>query len=163
MINYQLRCEGGHAFEGWFRSSDAFEVQRRAALLECPACGSTAVGRGLMAPAIARRRKSASPPVPAAAPAGAPTASTPAEVATSGPRAPGMPAEMRAALQRIRAEVERDCDHVGPRFAEEARAMHRGDAPVRGIYGETTPDQAEALADEGISVARIPWLPRADG
>lgn len=74
-----------------------------------------------------------------------------------------MPAEMRAALQRIRAEVERNCDHVGPRFAEEARAIHRGEAPVRGIYGETTPDQAEALADEGITVARVPWLPRADG
>lgn len=83
-------------------------------------------------------------------------------MASNLPGAP-MPAMLRAALQRMRAEVERNCDHVGLRFAEEARAMHRGEAPERAIYGDTTPDQAEALADEGIEVARIPWLPRADG
>lgn len=162
MIHYQLRCEGGHAFEGWFRSSQAFEAQSRAALVECPACGTTTVGLGLMTPAIARGAKAPARPTQEAPTEAAAPAKT-ADVAVAGAPGPSMPAEMRAALQRMRADVERNCDHVGPRFAEEARAIHRGESPERAIYGETTPDQAEALADEGIEVARIPWLPRADG
>ena len=51
---------------------------------------------------------------------------------------------------------------MGGNFAEEARRIHRGESERGGIYGETTPDQAEALAEEGIQVARIPWLPKAD-
>jgi hypothetical protein len=74
-----------------------------------------------------------------------------------------MPDHVRALLQRLRAEVERKCDYVGPQFAEEARRIHKGEAAPRGIYGETTPEQAESLADEGIEVNRIPWVPRADG
>ena len=74
-----------------------------------------------------------------------------------------MPAHVRAMLQRLRSEVEKNCDYVGPAFADEARKMHRGESDKRGIYGESTPEQAESLAEEGIEVARIPWVPRADG
>jgi hypothetical protein len=74
-----------------------------------------------------------------------------------------MPAHLRAMLQRMRAEVEKHCDYVGPDFAEEARKMHRGESDKRGIYGETTPSEAESLAEEGIEVARMPWVPRAEG
>ena len=74
-----------------------------------------------------------------------------------------MPDHLRAMLQRVRAEIERTCDYVGAEFAEEARRIHNGASERRGIYGETTPDQAEALAEDGIEVARIPWVPRADG
>ena len=70
---------------------------------------------------------------------------------------------MRALLQRLRAEVERNCDYVGGEFAQEARRIHSGESEKRGIYGETSPEEAEALADEGIEIGRIPWLPRADG
>jgi hypothetical protein len=70
---------------------------------------------------------------------------------------------MLAALQRMRAEVEKNCDYVGPDFADQARAMHRGEVAPRGIYGETSDEQAESLAEEGINVAKIPWVPRADG
>jgi hypothetical protein len=41
--------------------------------------------------------------------------------------------------------------------------MHRGESDKAGIYGETTPSEAEALAEEGIEVASMPWVPRADG
>ncbi len=73
-----------------------------------------------------------------------------------------MPDRVRAAMHKLRAEVEKNCDYVGADFADEARRIHNGDAPARGIYGETTPSQAEALAEDGIDVASIPWLPRAD-
>jgi hypothetical protein len=74
-----------------------------------------------------------------------------------------LPDGLRAMLQRMRAEVEKRCDYVGNTFADEARRIHTGEAAARGIYGETTPEEAERLADDGIEIARIPWVPRADG
>ena len=73
-----------------------------------------------------------------------------------------IPDHVRALLQRLRAEVEKNCDYVGGEFAGEARRIHNGESEARGIYGETTPEQAEKLSEEGIEVAAIPWLPRAD-
>ena len=73
-----------------------------------------------------------------------------------------MPAHMRAMLQRMRSEVEKNCDYVGPQFAEEARKMHRGESDKRGIYGETSEEEAQALAEEGIEFGRLPWIPRGN-
>ncbi|GGG42151.1 hypothetical protein GCM10010964_32040 [Caldovatus sediminis] len=171
MIHYQLRCEssadgGPHTFDGWFKDSAAFEKLARAGMVECPVCGGTKVSRALMAPAIAKapgvkgRPEALPPPAPAAAPPPAPPAP---RAAAAGP----LPAQVLALLQRIRAEVERNCDYVGREFAEEARKLHRqaqeGTAGERrGIYGEATEAEAEALREEGIAVARIPWVPPAD-
>ncbi len=74
-----------------------------------------------------------------------------------------MPDQVRAVLQRIRAEVEKNCDYVGPRFAEAAREIATGAEPPRPIYGEATPEQEAELAEDGIEVSRIPWVPRANG
>ncbi len=160
MIHYALRCADGHDFDGWFRGSAAFDRQVADGLLACPSCASTQVGRAMMAP----RLSTGAPPPAAAAPA------RPAQEPPDGPARlpattppPAMPDQLRAVLQRMRHEVERRCDYVGPRFAEAARAMHAGSQPPRPIYGETTPGEAEALTDEGIEIASIPWLPRADG
>ena len=158
MIHYQLICNDDHAFDGWFRNSDAFDSQAKAGLVECPQCGSIKVHRALMAPAIGKRSVPPAHPVPTT-PAATP-ATAPGLPVTAGAV---LPDQVRAALQRIRAEVEKNCEHVGDRFAEEARAIHNGESAARGIYGETTPEQAEALAEDGIEVARIPWIPRADG
>jgi hypothetical protein len=173
MIHYDLRCGEGHTFDSWFRSSTAFDQQAAAGLVDCPFCSSTNVTRAIMAPRLNRgiaappeqKRASAGEAMEAKAvsgPAGGGGAVSPAgkEVAASVP--PSMPDEVRAVLQRLRAEVEQRCDYVGRHFADEARAMHHGEQPRRSIYGETTPDEAEALVEEGIEVARIPWVPRAD-
>ncbi|MGE0221840.1 MAG: DUF1178 family protein [Acetobacteraceae bacterium] len=157
MIHYQVRCSQGHEFDGWFADSAGFERQAQLGLIECPACGDVKVTRALMAPAVSTRestppqQESATPPAPSPGPS--------APMAAAGP----MPALMVAMLQRVRAEVEKNCDYVGSSFAEEARKMHRGESDKRGIYGETTSDEADSLAEEGIEVARIPWVPRADG
>jgi len=157
MIHYDLRCSQEHSFDGWFKDSTAYEKLAKRGLVECPHCGDTKVDRALMRPAVATRR--AALPAPEASPPATPQpVPTPATVA-GGP----LPDHMRAMLQRMRAEVENHCDYVGPQFADEARKMHRGESDKRGIYGETSPEQAEALADEGIEVSRIPWVPRADG
>ena len=155
MIHYQLRCSQSHGFDGWFKDSASFEQQAERGLIECPEWGGTQIERALMAPAVAKRT---SEPVSAAAPATPPRDASSQKVATG-----QIPAQMLAALQRIRAEVEKNCDYVGPDFADQARAMHRGEVEPKGIYGETTDEQAESLAEDGISVAKIPWVPRADG
>jgi hypothetical protein len=154
MIHYDLRCSQDHTFDGWFKDSTAFERLAKRGLVECPHCGDVKVERALMRPAVARREAPAvSVPVPSPQPP-----RPPAAVAGG-----GLPDHMRAMLQRMRAEVEKQCDYVGPRFAEEARKIHRGESDRHGIYGEASPEQAEALAEEGIEFSQIPWVPRADG
>ncbi len=156
MIHYTLLCAAEHSFDGWFKDSAAFDVQAERGLVACPECGSSSVTRGLMAPSIPRKgSKRQRGEVEVLPPAPLPP---PAETAVT-----GLPDQVRAVLQKIRAEVERTSDYVGPAFAEEARRIHRGDSDKRNIYGESTPEQAEALADEGIEISRIPWVPRADG
>ena len=155
MIHYQLRCGQSHGFDGWFKDSASFEKQAKRGLIECPECGGTDVERALMAPALAKRDSVA---IPAAA-GESEAPAVPAATVAAG----NLPARMVAALQRIRAEVEKNCDYVGPDFADQARAMHRGETESKSIYGETTDEQAESLAEEGIEVAKIPWVPRADG
>ena len=170
MIHYQLCCDEDHAFDGWFRDSAAFDGQAKQGLVACPHCGSGKVRRALMAPSIGRTRGAAvdEPAVAGGAAGVAPSPALPTspggmpDVAASPVMAAAMPDKVRAMLQRLRAEVETKCEHVGDRFAAEARAIHRGEADARGIYGEATPEQAEALADEGIEVARLPWVPRSD-
>ena len=175
MIHYQLRCSAEHGFDGWFRDSATFEQQAGAGLIACPECGIVAVHRALMAPALTRGRRvvdqagvdqasvdQAGVDQAVTGPAGGGRGVTPPEP-TGVAKAVAVPDQVRAMLQKMRAEIERNCENVGDRFADEARAIHRGETDARGIYGETTPDQAEALADEGIEVARIPWVPRADG
>ena len=169
MIHYQLRCSADHAFDGWFRDSAAFDAQAERSLVACPACGDTRVNRALMAPRIGKSRTVLDARTGSAAPGEARADAKPhdpgAPVLPSAPTVKEgavLPDKVRAVLQRLRSEVESKCDYVGPDFAAEARRIHRGEAGPRGIYGESTPEQAEALADEGIEVARIPWLPRAD-
>jgi len=166
MIHYNLRCTAAaepHAFDGWFKDSAAFDKLAQAGLVECPACGGTKVERALMAPAIPKKGRPARntvieapppapPPQPAAMPEGPPVP------AAAGP----MPAQLRALLTRIRSEVEKNCDYVGKDFADEARKIHNGEAEARGIYGETTDAEAEALQEDGIEFARLPWVPPSD-
>ncbi|MGD0105437.1 MAG: DUF1178 family protein [Rhodopila sp.] len=167
MIHYQLQCGKAHGFDGWFKDSASFEEQAARGLIECPKCGGTDVERALMAPAVAKRdlvvpavgsRDPSPAPVEAPSPPAETPVAVPEKVATG-----RIPAQMLAALQRMRAEVEKHCDYVGPDFADQARAMHRGEVEPKSIYGETTDEQAESLAEEGIAVAKIPWVPRADG
>jgi len=163
MIHYDLRCGDGHAFDGWFKSSAAFDTQAQGGLIECPVCTCTSVTRALMSPRLSKGLAAPPAPPPATDTKVQPPNAVAAPEAMAVGGAPVLPDQVRAVLQRIRAEVEQKCDYVGPRFAEEARAMQCGDSKRRAIYGETTPEQAEALAEDGIDVARIPWVPRADG
>jgi hypothetical protein len=132
MILFKLRCAAEHEFEVWFRDGTAYERQVARGEIACPQCGNSAIEKAPMAPRVARQDRTQP--------------------------APPTPAQLRQMLQAVRRHVETSCENVGDRFAEEARAIHRGDAEARGIYGDATADEAQALADEGIDVACIPWV-----
>ena len=92
-----------------------------------------------------------------AAPAGVPAvAQTPPD-----PRIEQMKMVM-SKIAEINRHIEATCDYVGKAFPEEARKIHYGEVEHREIYGEATSSEAEELRDEGIEVARVPWLKRAD-
>jgi hypothetical protein len=159
MIHYALRCSAGHEFDGWFQSSAGFEAQAARGLLDCPVCADRDIQRAIMAPRL--NKGGHTEPVieaPKAEPPQPPAETVPATRATTLP----MPAQVRAVLQRIRSEVERTCDYVGPRFADTARRIHAGEVTRRPIYGEATEDEAAALKDDGIEVSSVPWVPLAD-
>jgi hypothetical protein len=172
MIHYALRCGAGHEFDGWFKSSGSFDAQAARGLLDCPICANTAVERAIMSPRLnkgirAQPGIAATPAQPGeagqggseAVPAAVPKAAPPQAMAKA---AMAMPDQVRAVLQRIRTEVEKTCEYVGPDFAETARQIHAGRVLQRPIYGEATRDEAAALAEDGIEVASVPWVPRAD-
>lgn len=151
-----LQCPHGHAFEGWFSSEEDFQSQLARQLVACPLCGQTQVTKLPSAPRLnlgAARASAAPGDAPAsAAPAGAPAAS-PHEVAA-------MPAAaLQAAWLHMVRRVMANTEDVGERFAEEARRMHYGETEERSIRGQATPEQAEALLDEGIAVMPLPLPP----
>jgi len=88
-------------------------------------------------------------------------ASAPPERATVRARpTPEVAAKLAQALEALRVHVEATCDDVGDNFAEEARRIHYGESEARGIYGDTTADEADALREEGVAFATIPWRRR---
>ena len=142
-----LRCGAGHVFEGWFASEDAFASQREGGLLDCPVCGNADVARLPSAPRLnlsGARAPAAEPPRAAEAPA----AAAPSELAVHGSAA--------ARFVEAVAELLKNTQDVGPRFAEEARRIHYGESEAKAIRGQTTPREREALADEGIEVFTLP-------
>ncbi|MBS0220572.1 MAG: DUF1178 family protein [Proteobacteria bacterium] len=157
MILYRLRCSKGHEFESWFKDSKTYERQEKKSLIGCAVCGDSHVARAIMSPRIGKVGDKVEPEAPPpAAPAPSPEQQKVAALARH------MPKELREALLKARAEVEKNCEHVGDKFAEEARKIHYGESDKRGIYGETTDEEAVALAEEGIEFGRLPWIPRGN-
>jgi hypothetical protein len=143
MIRYDLICDKGHGFDGWFRDSGAYDTQAGAGLVQCSVCGSAKVEKQLMAPNVGPKSN---------------------RKAEASQRMMTVPVDPRAQLllkmmRELRAEVERNAENVGDRFAEEARKIHYGESEHRGIYGEATAEDAKALIEEGIEVHPLPRLP----
>lgn len=166
MIVYDLTCAAGHRFESWFPSAAAFDEQKAGQAVECPYCGNREIDKAPMAPRISRRA-SGTLPSEAESAAGAPKpagdVSGPVSGDVSGETGGGPPAALVEMLRHLRSHVESNCDYVGPAFPEQARRIYYGETAPRGIYGEASAEEAQALKEEGIETQRIPWLPRRDG
>lgn len=130
-----LRCHNGHGFEGWFASDDDFLDQNGRQLIACPLCDDNVIVRLPSAPRLnlsgARESVGAEP--------------TPQPLIDA-------QAQWMKAVRHVLAHTE----DVGERFATEARRIHYGDAVERGIRGQATPDERDALRDEGIEIAQLP-------
>ncbi|PCK83860.1 hypothetical protein CPT32_26815 [Rhizobium sophoriradicis] len=138
MIRYSLTCDNAHEFEGWFSESADFDRQVATDFLTCPVCHSAAVSKLLMAPSVSTARKKDERQTLA------------------------MDAMRQEALQKLKeavAAVKANSEDVGTKFPEEARKIHYGEADARGIIGQATLDEAQALVEEGIEIAAIPVLP----
>jgi hypothetical protein len=143
MIRYDLQCEKGHEFDGWFSNSDAFDKQVKRHLVECVVCGSVNIEKQLMAPGI---------------PAKSNRKSEVARPMLAGPVDPRAQAMMQM-MRDYRAHVESTAENVGDNFAEEARKIHYKEKQARGIFGHATPVEAAELIEEGIEVHPLPVLP----
>jgi hypothetical protein len=155
VIIYNLRCARGHAFEGWFGSIAAFDEQQAGGKLLCPLCNSKKVTKAPMAPALGRsvgEKRTRRANLPAPVPAAPSQAATPVPV----PKGPEELRKMRQFMTGLRKYVEQNAEYVGPKFPDEARKIHYGEADERHIYGEATLDEAADLVEEGIDVAPLP-------
>jgi len=125
MIRYTLNCDKGHTFESWFANSAAYDKQAKRSLIACPVCNSTKVEKAIMAPRLGRGEAADEPPAPTPvpAPAAAPPA-PPAPVAMMSP----VERELRNKLKELREHIVKNADYVGPRFPEQARKIHYGEA-----------------------------------
>ena len=183
MIKYQLICDLAHEFEGWFHNGAAFDAQNEARLVTCPVCDSVKVRRALMTPNLAspkRRRDEmgrlleagnahqlgAITPFSQAASGQTEFAQTEsAHVATSKPdlsrASPSQAAlgEAVAQLRQLQRKIKSECRDVGTDFATEVRKMHYGDSEPENIYGHSSAEERGSLADEGIDIVTLPWLP----
>ena len=140
-----LRCGVGHLFEGWFASEDDYGSQRDRGLLDCPVCGNAEVMR---LPSAPRLNLSGARP-----PEGAPAPASPAPAQATALAGAGTAAQR---FVEAVAELLNNTQDVGSRFAEEARRIHYGESEAKAIRGQTTPEEREALADEGIEVFTLP-------
>jgi len=132
MIQYSLKCENDHSFDSWFASADAYDKLADNGMVSCAVCGSTKVGKAIMAPRVRTTK------------------------GKEAPAAPTLPTEKSAAEQamaEMRAQVEQNSEST------EARSMHLGDAPERAIYGEAKPEEAKSLIEDGIPVTPLPFMP----
>lgn len=169
-----LQCQHGHGFEGWFGSEDDFQNQLARQLVACPLCGDGQISKLPSAPRLnlgAHRHGESGPRgasagqaeagsrqqrQPGLAGAGASPVPSPAVVDPAAGASNAPPAELQAlwlqAVQQVMARTE----DVGERFTEEARRIHYGESPERGIRGQATPEQRAELAEEGIEVMPLP-------
>lgn len=146
MLVLNLCCAFEHRFEGWFGSADDFEAQLARGLVECPLCGDQQIERRPSAPRLNLRAAASAAAVPA-------TAQNVEDAHTDiRPQIAALQRQLHEVVRQVIANTE----DVGKRFAEEARRIHYGESEQRGIRGQASRAETEALADEGIAVMALP-------
>lgn len=145
MIIFDLKCAPeGHVFEAWFGSTADYEAQKARGLVSCPLCGGLEVDKAPMAPAVGAKGNAKAP--------------APPELYSGDA---GQVKAMLAAAAALQKTLLAGSEGVGDRFADEARAIHLGEAEARAIHGRATREQAESLIEDGVPVAPLPF-PVAD-
>ncbi|MDP4590742.1 MAG: DUF1178 family protein [Burkholderiaceae bacterium] len=142
---FDLQCDQGHLFEGWFGSHEDYDNQHARGLITCPICDSAHTQKMLSAP-----RLNLSHDVP----------QNPNQLMAKQGQLPDLVTpdmrKIQAQLMTRMREMIQATENVGVRFAQEARAIHEGESPDRAIRGVTTLDERQALAEDGITVVTLP-------
>lgn len=133
MIAYDLICQNGHIFEGWFEDAKAYQKQKKKGLVTCPVCNDASVSRRPSMFAIKSRPVSA-----------APSPDT---------------AQLKALGRQIYEFVDKNFDNVGPDFAKEALKIHYGVSEPRNIRGVSTKQEEQTLREEGVDFIKVPVSP----
>ena len=146
MIVFDLGCDNDHRFEGWFSSSEDFDRQQREHLLSCPMCGSQTINRLVTAARVNTGRGEAGAPKPREQDLAVQYANFDA-----------------ARMLKLISHIVENTEDVGRAFPEEARKIHYKESPERQIRGTASPQEVDALRDEGIDVIPLPVPPNLGG
>lgn len=130
MIVYDIRCENGHVFEGWFEDRESFEEQKNSNLIDCPICGTARVDVAPSTFGIGGRARK--------------------------PEAPQEGVDTEGFFRQMTEFLEKNFEDVGPQFAEEALKIHYGETDERSIRGTTTPQEEKELQEEGVTFMKVP-------
>jgi hypothetical protein len=137
VIIYDLRCQNGHKFEGWFKDREAFEKQKADRLIACPVCKS--IHAEVVPSSVAIMSRDSSP-----------AAQKPVEGLSP-----------LKTLKEFQEYIRKNFDNVGDKFAEVALRIHQGEEEGRNIRGTTTQSEEETLREEGVTFVKLP-LPEYD-
>ena len=151
MIVFDLCCSAGdHRFEAWFASSEGFADQQERGLIACPVCGDADVRKAVMAPRVGAKSNQMTSDAP-----------VPAPVADESGPGPEIVRKILADLAAKQAEMLPRSRWVGRDFADAARAMHEGRAAEDLIHGQASPEEAQALQEDGIAAMPllVPFVP----
>jgi hypothetical protein len=143
---FNLCCAQGHTFEGWFGSEADYLSQTERGLLCCPLCDDKQVTRLPSAPRLNLGAVATEATSPEVAPASQPHQHE---------QAKALAALQGGLMQAVRAVIA-NTEDVGPRFPEEARRIHYGEAEARNIRGQASAQERAELAEEGIEVVALP-------
>jgi hypothetical protein len=132
MIAFDLQCENGHVFEGWFENGAAFEAQKKKGLVTCPTCDTISLSK-----------------IP-----------TSFGIKKSTPSSNGMQIDEQAILANIGRKivdfVEKNFDDVGTDFTKEALKIHYGVEEPRNIRGVSSEEEEKVLQEEGVEFVKLP-------
>ena len=138
MIKYNLKCHNDHEFESWFSNSKEFEKLNKKDLLECIFCSSKKINKSIMAPTILNSKEK----------------NNQTEMINKDLK------DEKNKLLNLRKFIETNFDYVGKDFGKKVREVYYDKKNKKAIYGTTTPEEREELADEGIDLLSIPWVNR---
>ena len=136
MIKYNLICNNNHEFESWFSDSKEFEKLNGKNLLECIYCSSKKIDKSIMAPMISYPKKNYE------------QIQETSEILKN---------EKNELLQ-LRKFIEKNFDYVGKDFSKKVREVYYDNKSKKAIYGTTTSEERDELAEEGIDLISIPWV-----
>ena len=136
MIKYNLKCCNDHEFESWFLDSNEFDKLNKKKLLECIFCSSKKINKSIMAPMIVSSKK----------------------IKDDFKTQDKDLQNKKIKLVEIRKYIENNFEYVGENFSQKVREIYYDKNKKKTIYGTTTAEEREELAEEGIDLLSVPWV-----